>query len=218
VLAAQREYYELRAPDYADVARPSDRRHRGEMPGELVRDLIERLEVAGDVLELACGSGGFTRELVRHAPSLTALDGSPTMLQINQRVVDASASVEYICADLFEWTPPRQFDLIFFGFWLSHVPPTHFDSFWSMVRTALKPGGRVAFVDEDDRAKGHEVALSEGDVPTATRTLSDGQSFDIVKVFWKPSELEQRLRAAGWVAQVEPVGETFLFGVATLPG
>jgi hypothetical protein len=29
--------------------------------------------------------------------------------------------------------PDRRYDVVFFGFWLSHVPLERFDAFWSMV-------------------------------------------------------------------------------------
>src|SRR4051794_21578728 len=55
--------------------------------------------------------------------------------------------VEYVQADLFSWTPPRgHFDLVFFGFWLSHVPDARFTAFWALVRGALAPGGAAFFL------------------------------------------------------------------------
>ena len=166
------------------------------------------------MLELAAGSGAFTKELVRSASSLTALDGSPKMLELNRALVKDSR-VEYVCADLFSWEPPRQFDFVFFGFWLSHVPTTHFGNFWDTVRAALRPGGRCGFVDEDHRGIQNEAVTSAAGIPTATRTLTDGRSFDIVKVFWHPVELEQELAVWKWRASVRSFGETFLLGEAS---
>ena len=40
------------------------------------------------------------------------------------------------------------FDAVFFGFFLSHVPPSRFEPFWSVVEGLLAPDGRVFFVDE----------------------------------------------------------------------
>jgi demethylmenaquinone methyltransferase/2-methoxy-6-polyprenyl-1,4-benzoquinol methylase len=217
LIAAQRAYYDLRAPDYADVTKPSDRKRRGLLDAGATGRLVDRFAPSGDVLELACGSGAFTRELVHHAASLTAVDGSPRMLERNRSIV-GDPRVEYLCADLFEWQPTRQYDAVFFGFWLSHVPPSHFGAFWSLVRLCLRPGGRAGFVDEDERAHAYEAALSDAGVPTARRTLSDGTAFDIVKVFWNPTDLEQRLQELGWQTDVEPVGEAFLYGVAQTPG
>jgi hypothetical protein len=86
------------------------------------------------------------------------------------------------------------------------------------VRTCLAPNGRVAFVDEDDRAAGHDDPSSISGVPVARRTLSDGRQFNIVKVFWRPEDLEQRLRSSGWDISVRPVGETFMYGVGRRGG
>ena len=113
-------------------------------------------------------------------------------------------------ADLFDWAPDRTYDEVFFSFWLSHVPDDRFDDFWDLVRRCLGPGGRVGFIDEDDRAA--EPTREVDGVSVAQRTLADGRTFDIVKVLWHPDELEARLRASGWEIEVRPVGETFLFG------
>jgi hypothetical protein len=37
--------------------------------------------------------------------------------------------VRFVQADLFTWTPDRRYDVVFFGFWLSHVPFERFESF-----------------------------------------------------------------------------------------
>jgi hypothetical protein len=37
--------------------------------------------------------------------------------------------VRFVAADLFTWTPDRRYDVVFFGFWLSHVPAERFASF-----------------------------------------------------------------------------------------
>jgi ubiquinone/menaquinone biosynthesis C-methylase UbiE len=54
------------------------------MPSELARALVDKFAPTGDVLELACGNGSFTRELVRHARTVTGVDGSPRMLERNR--------------------------------------------------------------------------------------------------------------------------------------
>jgi len=187
------------------------------MRPEVARALIDEFRPVGDVLELACGTGGFTCELVRHARSVTALDASPRMLEICQRRLDP-ANVSYINADIFAWKPHRIYDAVFFGAWLSHVPPTALDDFWALVRTCLRANGRVAFVDEDDRAAGHDNVRSIGGVPAAPRTLSDGRVFEIAKVFWTPDDLEQRLRSSGWDITVRRVDATFMYGVGRLTG
>jgi SAM-dependent methyltransferase len=216
LIDSQRQYYDERAEDFLDASRP-DRKVLGFVPRELSVAIVDELRLEGDVLELACGNGSWTRKLVHYAGTLTAVDGSPRMLERNAREVH-DPKVRYIEADLFAWEPDRTYDAVFFGFFLSHVPPDRFDDFWAMVRKGLKPGGRVAFVDEDDRASSHDDVRDVDGTPVATRRLTDGRTFDIVKIFWRPDELESRMRAIGWDITVRPIGDTFLLGVGTIEG
>src|SRR5439155_26008664 len=211
LLASQRTYYDERADDYGDESKP-DRKGGGMMKPQLCRVLIDERSPAGDVLELACGTGYFTAEIVRHAQSVTVLDASPRILAIHERRV-ANPTVTYVNADTFAWHPDRSYHTVFFGAWLSHVPPTAFDDFWALVRTCLAPNGRVAFVDEDDRAAGHDDRYSLNGVPAARRKLSDGREFKIVKVFWRSEDLEDRLRSSRWDITIKGVGETLMYGV-----
>jgi trans-aconitate methyltransferase len=176
--------------------------------------LVEELRPHGTVLELGCGPGGFTRELARHAARVTALDAAPQMLERARREVDA-ANVSYVQADMFDWEPTETYDLVFFGFVLSHVPPNLFDDFWHLVRRCVSATGRVAFVDEDQRVAHYDEVRDEDGIPVARRTLTDGREFDIVKVFWDPARLAQRLQQQGWSIDVRHVGSGYLVGSGT---
>lgn len=215
ILAVQRSYYDERAPDYMKLSRPSDRKARGWLPDEVARALIDDFAPSGDVLELACGPGTSARHLIRHAGTLTLVDGSPRMLERAREVVGGT-NVTFVEADIFDWEPDRSYDAVFFSAWLSHVPPDRFEDFWALVRQSLRPDGRVAFLDEDDRgADNDEVSIVDG-IPIAPRTLADGRTFGIVKVFWQPAELQQRLADLGWAISVRSVAETYLFGTGTM--
>jgi 2-polyprenyl-3-methyl-5-hydroxy-6-metoxy-1,4-benzoquinol methylase len=217
LLRSQVAYYDARAPDYADASRPGDRPGRGLLPDDLPRALIDDFAPTGDVLDVACGPGNFTRELVRHARSVTAIDASPRMLE-RAEAETAGAAVRYVEADVWSWQPDTHYDAIFFGFWLSHVPHSAFDLFWSNVRRWLHPGGQVAFVDEDTRGQANDVVRDVAGTPVAQRVLADGTAFDIVKIFWDCGELEQRLHGLGWDVSVRRVGDTFLYGKGAWTG
>src|SRR5690242_6886944 len=79
------------------------------------------------VLELACGPVVWTELLLRSATSVTAIDASPEMLARAKARVSVER-VRFIQADLFHWTPSQRYDFVFFGFFLSHVPPPRFES------------------------------------------------------------------------------------------
>ena len=85
------------------------------------------------VLELACGTGIWTQELVKVATQVTAVDASAEVIEINREKVKnlTPGQVEYVQADLFAWETEREYDLVFFSFWLSHVPPEQLDVSWT---------------------------------------------------------------------------------------
>ena len=96
------------------------------------------------MLELACGTGLWTRHLVRYATRVTAVDAAPEVLAINRdRVGDET--VRYVQADLFGYAPePAAYDACVFTFWLSHVPDHRFAAFWDIGRCG-RWGPRAAF-------------------------------------------------------------------------
>ena len=101
-----------------------------------------------------------------------------------------------------------------FAFWMSHVPPSWFEAFWTLVRRALGPGGRVFFVDslaEQGATARDQAPLDDSGV--ARRRLNDGREFDIVKVYYEPASLEQRLRGLGWTGRVGASGKHFVYGM-----
>jgi len=136
LLAGQRAYYSAVAPDYLD---------RGlDLPGGAeLTDALDAFRPAGSVLELACGPGTWTRQLLRRASGVTAVDASREMLAIAASRVPGGAPVRFVRADLFAWEPGRRYDVVVMGFWLSHVPAGRSGSFWALVAAALAPHGRV---------------------------------------------------------------------------
>lgn len=147
LLEEQLAYYRARAPEYLETAFPDLGDETLEAAGREIGKVLDDFAPTGDVLELACGPGTWTPQLLRHARTLTAVDGSPEMLRLAAGKVPAD-SVRFIEADLFRWRPDRRYDVVFFGFWLSHVPLERFERFWSLVADCLAPEGRVLFVDD----------------------------------------------------------------------
>ncbi len=223
LLEGQLAYYRARAGEYDEWFLRKGRHDRGPdwnrrwfAQLEEVRRELDRFGPAGEVLELACGTGLWTVELARHAARLTAVDAAPEVLEINRaRLQEAGhgTQVRYVQSDLFGWRPDAAYDAVFFGFWLSHVPPEGFEDFWDLVRSALRPGGRAFFVD----SRGAETKDEERRRPggprdhTTTRQLNDGREFRIVKVFYDPADLEKRLKDLGWTFSVNTT-EGLIYG------
>jgi demethylmenaquinone methyltransferase/2-methoxy-6-polyprenyl-1,4-benzoquinol methylase len=221
-LAGQQDYYRARAPEYNEWWERRGRYDHGPEANARwfneqaeVYAALDQLQLTGQVLELACGTGNWTEALVRTAEHVTAVDGSAEMLAINRERL-RSDRVEYVQADLFAWQPDRRYDAVVTGFWLSHVPPEQLDAFLAMVRRALVPGGRYFFVDSrrDPLTTTPDQPLPEEEQAWLTRRLNDGREFRIVKVFYDPAVLRQRLEAQGLEAEVRETESFFLYGWA----
>src|SRR5260370_39451654 len=104
------------------------------------RDLLQQHAPVEQMLELACGTGTWTRALLALGRELTAIDASPEMLALARQKV-GNAVVQFQQADLFQWQPSQQYDLVFLANWLSHVPPRRPDHFLATVAPAIRPRG-----------------------------------------------------------------------------
>ena len=156
-------------------------------------------------LELAAGWGRFTRPLLGLCERLTAVDASSEMLAIN-REFNGDERLEYVEANLFEYVPQGRYDLVFAGFWLSHIPEVRFESFWDMVADTLAPNGCVVMVDDGILdPDGVSTFANDPTGSDAHRKLWDGREFTIIKKAYNPSELECRLGHLGWSTAVTPI-------------
>jgi demethylmenaquinone methyltransferase/2-methoxy-6-polyprenyl-1,4-benzoquinol methylase len=212
LISQQIEYYRGRARDYDATASPP---HDPLGPyTSQIEKALARFGPTGRVLEIASGTGTWTRHLLRHAAQITALDVANEMHEQSQAKIGDHPRLRRVAADVFSWEPDGVYDVVFFANWLSHVPPGKFHGFWQTVRAALSPAGRVFVVDEIEDAWRREELLHEDFVvdpslPIVKRALPDGRTFHVVKQFWNPEELRAALRADGWELAVHPAGPLF---------
>lgn len=225
-LREQLDYYRARATEYDQWWLRLGRYDRGAhlntqwfKEAETVAGALKKSRPSGRILELACGTGIWTEQLARFSENITALDGSAEMLAINRARLH-SPKIRYLQADLFQWKPKEQFDFIFFGFWLSHVPPEKFSEFWQLVGSCLAPGGRVFFVDSrhehTSTAKDH--VLPESTAYVLRRKLNDGREFQIYKIFYEREHLTRQLHDLGWQFHLHQTPSYFLYGDGKLKG
>ena len=92
------------------------------------------------------------------------------------------------------------------------MPGEKLSAFLETLRAALKPGGRLFFVDSKDfdRAKSH---TGTGDLggEIQQRELNDGRRFEIVKIYYDPGQLTAILRAHGFDIEVRSTDNFFLY-------
>ncbi|NJM73830.1 MAG: methyltransferase domain-containing protein [Scytonema sp. RU_4_4] len=223
VIQEQIAYYSARSSEYDEWFYRLGRYDRGKEINQrwfdevaVVKSALSQIgeveHILEHILELACGTGIWTQELLNISKKITALDASQEVIEINRRKLDA-AKVEYRQVDLFSWEPDAEYDLVFFSFWLSHVPPKLVDSFLAKVYQSVRTGGQVFIIDSrfdpTSTAKNH-ILKNDGGI-YIKRKLNDDQEFTIVKIFYQPEELCEKLRKVGFVADVNVTDNYFIY-------
>jgi len=224
LFSEQLAYYEARAPEYDEWIERRGRYDRGPELNAIWHEEMDHLRrtlaesgISGHALDLACGTGNWTRVLATCADRVTAIDASASMLAVNRRRLEDARlldKVEYVQADLFAWRPDREYDGAVMGFILSHIPDDRLDEFLATVSSALRPGGRVFIADSR-----YEPASSPADSPpptgdeiVTTRRLNDGRAFRIYKLFRSPREYEEAFARHGIKLEARETPRFFVYG------
>src|SRR5687768_18212614 len=107
ILSEQLEYYHARAGEYDEWFLRHGRYDRGLQHREdwfaeiaLIESALRHELQAGDVLELACGTGLWTRHLVQQHSHVMAIDGSPETIAINRQRVNSNLRSEEHTSEL----------------------------------------------------------------------------------------------------------------------
>ena len=214
----QIEYYRSRSSEYDEWFYRIGRYDRGQenndrwfVEVETVQKALREIGQVNQVLELASGTGIWTEQLLQISTKIEAIDASAETIAINQNKLN-SDKVTYQHRDIFTWEPEQEYDLVFFSFWLSHVPPDLLQSFFNKVYLATSKGGQIFIIDSRNdstsRAKDH---LPEQDGIYQTRKLNDGREFKIAKIFYQPDELQTLLVNAGFTADVRVTETYFIY-------
>lgn len=159
------------------------------------------------VLEVACGTGWWTRVMAPVAAQVTAFDAAPQTLDVARSRAAAplpdgasapAALVEFVEGDAY--TPPSNgapWDAAFAGFWWSHVPRARLPAFLDTLHQRLAPGAPVIFLD-NRLVPGSSTPVSPPDAAGDTwqeRRLDDGSLHRVLKNFPDEAELREAVAA-----------------------
>lgn len=114
-------------------------------------------KTSGFAVDLGCGEGRDTAELLRRHWNVLAIDGHPDALNRLMHRTDHNA-MENLTMQLaaLEQVKLPPCDLLNASFSLPFCEPAHFDSMWNRIIESVRPGGRFAgqlFGDRDSWAK-----------------------------------------------------------------
>jgi demethylmenaquinone methyltransferase/2-methoxy-6-polyprenyl-1,4-benzoquinol methylase len=196
------EYYARRAREYERVYEKPERQ------ADLAR-LAARLRAefrSRHVLEIACGTGYWTRAIADTARSVTATDISPEVLRLAREKDWGAARVRIEVADAFDLRAVTgRFDAAFVGFLWSHLERPRLPALLEQLNERLAPDSPVIAVD-NRYVPGSSTPISRTDEHGDTfqvRMLDDGSHHEIRKNF--PDERELRVTLAGLARPVADV-------------
>lgn len=193
--SALTDYYAARAGEYEQIYSRPER----QADLERLQHLLPPLFAGRRVIEIACGTGYWTRFLVREATSIVAVDTSPETLGIAVEKDWPLGRVAFRVADAYELAEELgTFDAAFAGFWWSHVPIGDRRAFLRSLDQRLVAGAKVVLLD-NLFVEGNSTPIAYRDADGNAyqrRRLNDGSEHVVRKNF--PSETELRADVASF--------------------
>jgi demethylmenaquinone methyltransferase/2-methoxy-6-polyprenyl-1,4-benzoquinol methylase len=192
-LSPLQSYYAARADEYDGVYQKPER----QPDLRRIEQWLPSVFPGSTVLEVACGTGYWTRLIAPAAAAVVALDSAPETLRIAEQRVGAR-NVQFQVGDAYALPRSgRAFDAAFAGFWFSHVPIERQREFLLGLNAALDPGARVLLLD-NLFVEGSSSPIAEDDAHGNTyqkRSLRDGSTHRVLQNF--PTEAQLRALAQG---------------------
>jgi SAM-dependent methyltransferase len=189
-------YYAARANEYEKVyAKPERQADLRDLHARMPAYFIDR-----SVLEVACGTGYWTRLIAARAKTITALDASPEVLAVARIHQPAAHPADFIVADAFGLEVVHgSFDAAFVGFWWSHMLHDDLPRFLTGLHQHLQPGSLVVILDNRyvEGSNWPITRTDEGGNTYQLRQLDSGATHEVLKNFPSPDALRATIESAG---------------------
>lgn len=211
-----RSYYAARAREYERIyAKPERQSDLRRLEG-----LLPPLFTGRRVLEVACGTGYWTRFLAGEARSVDAVDASSETLAVAAEMPLPAGRVRFRVADAYALPDELgMFDAAFAGFWWSHVPKRERARFLGALHRRLLPGARVVLLD-NLLVEGSSTPIAHRDADGNTyqlRRLDDGSEHTVLKNFPAEDELRADIAAFSRGMRYTALQYYWLFSYETRP-
>lgn len=189
-------YYGARASEYEAVYAKPERQAELSQLHQLVPDWFAKRRV----LEVACGTGYWTRRIARTAAQITACDLAPETLNIARSQCAETWRVQFVEGDAFALaTVSGTFDAAFVGFFYSHISRVGLHAFLAGLHQRVSDGARVMILD-NRYVEGSNWPITRTDAIGNTyqdRLLANGTEYEVMKNFPSDAEVEDVLTRAG---------------------
>jgi demethylmenaquinone methyltransferase/2-methoxy-6-polyprenyl-1,4-benzoquinol methylase len=194
------DYYRASAPLYDGVYRKPERQE----DLRRIEEWVATVFAGRRVLEVACGTGYWTRFIAATAASVTGIDAAPEMLALARERVPVAS---FVAGNAYALAPDLgAFDGAFAGFFLSHVPRVQLRPFVSQLNSRLEPGACVLYID-NRFVDGSSSPIDGVDAAGNTyqeRRRADGATHRVLKNFLIEKELRSCVEGMGRDIQYRP--------------
>ncbi len=195
------EYYRRRAAEYETVYDKPERQADLQTLHAVVPAYFEQRRV----LEVACGTGYWTRPISASATSIIAVDLAPETLAIARAQTEPDTPIEYRIGDAFNLSAVSgAFDSGLVAFWWSHVTVETLGGFLTGLHRRLGSGAKVLVMD-NRYVEGSNHPITRTDASGNTyqrRTLDNGAEYEVLKNFPSGVEVSRAIVNAGGIAPV----------------
>ncbi len=195
------EYYRRRAAEYERVYDKSER----QADLQVLHAIVPAYFSQRRVLEVACGTGYWTRPVSACATSIIAIDLAPETLAIARSQTEPDAPIEYRIGDAFDLASiSGSFDAGLVAFWWSHVTLETLGGFLTGLHRRLGNGAYVLVMD-NRYVEGSNYPITRTDASGNTyqrRTLDNGAEYEVLKNFPSAAEVSRAIVDAGGIAPV----------------
>ncbi len=193
--AAMAAYYAARAAEYEAVYAKPER----QADLRVLEAWLPGVYAGRRVLEVAAGTGWWTRHGARDATLWLATDLNPETLAVARAKPGLPRCVRFATADAYTLAElgVQRFDAAFVGFWWSHVPKARLAAWLDVLFARLEPGAPVVFID-NRFVPGSSTPIAEVDAAGDSwqrRRLADGSEHRVLKNHPTPAEVQAALGA-----------------------
>ena len=195
LISGMNNYYDRRAP-WHDELMSYKSSEKMEALFEPIVTLFEPFITGKDVLEIACGTGNWTRVLAKRAGSVTATDINHSMLEIAREKEYSSEIPKFFEADAYTLDGvDKTFDAAFMADWWTHIPKSKLSQFLDNLHLKLRTSGCVVVIDmlPRDLPEGETEHFDDDGNRIHERTLPEGGSFSVVKNYPSHQELSETI-------------------------
>jgi Methylase involved in ubiquinone/menaquinone biosynthesis len=131
--------------------------------GMLTNSLMSGMKV----LEIGCGTGFFTKEIIKKSVQLIAIDISPELIEVARKTI-LDSNVEFIIENAYQMSFDDQtFNAVIGSSVLHHL---NVDSALNEIYRVLIPGGYIAFTEPN--MMNPQIALQKN-IPALKKALGD---------------------------------------------